>query len=137
MNALLSIKPEFAHGIFKGAKRYEYRKRVFTRPVERVFVYASSPEQHIVGELEVAGIHSASPSTIWRKTRLRSGISYSYFKDYFAEREKAHAIELGCVTVYEEPVDPYSVFPGFVPPQSYMYLTDDHVGRIRAAAVGM
>jgi predicted transcriptional regulator len=135
MNALLSIKPEFADLILDGTKKYEYRRRVFGRPVERIFVYASSPHQQIVGEIEVARIHSASPSAIWRKTRGAAGISHSYFIEYFAERREAHAIEVASVTVYDGPVNPYDLFTDFVPPQSYMYVDDDVARKIRGAVV--
>lgn len=129
------MKPEFAHRILEGTKRYEYRRRVFMKPVETVVVYASSPHRRIVGEMKVAGIHSAPPSTIWRRTRATSGIPYSYFRDYFGGRVEAHAIEVASVTAYEEPVDPYRLFPRFVPPQSYVYLDDGDVAQIREAAL--
>jgi len=135
MNALLSIKPEFAERIMDGTKRYEYRRRVFGKPVERIFVYASSPHQHIVGEIEVAGIHSAAPSEIWRRTRASSGISYGYFKEYFFQRREAHAIEVAAVIVYNHPVNPYVLINGFVPPQSYMYLHDRVAEIIRGAVL--
>ncbi|MBN2267375.1 MAG: ASCH domain-containing protein [Candidatus Babeliaceae bacterium] len=133
MNALLSIKPEFACKILEGTKKYEYRKRAFGKPVERIFVYASSPQQHIVGEIEVASVHSAKPSSIWQKTHKASGISYSYFKEYFSQKVEAFAIEVASVTIYDEPIDPFNLFDQFTPPQSYMYLDEDDVAKIRSA----
>ena len=132
MNALLSIRPEFARKILDGTKRYEYRKRAFAKPVERIFVYSSSPTQHIVGEIEVAFVHSAKPSAIWHKTCRQSGIQYAFFKEYFGRRSEAYAIEVASVTIYDSPVDPFVLFSRFTPPQSYMYLHEKDVERIRA-----
>ena len=38
MKVLLSIKPEFVQEIFTGKKKYEYRKAIFTRSVDKVVV---------------------------------------------------------------------------------------------------
>jgi len=34
MKALLSIKPEFVEEIIEGRKKFEYRKKVFKRPLK-------------------------------------------------------------------------------------------------------
>lgn len=136
MNALLSVKPEFANRILDGTKKYEYRKRVFSKPVERIFVYSSSPTQRIVGEIELVQVHCAAPSSIWRRTRLHSGISRRYFLEYFSGRDVGYAIEVGAVHPYSRPVDPFTVLVGFVPPQSYMYVCDADAGEIRYVAAG-
>ena len=49
---LLSIKPEYVAKIFDHTKKYEFRKRIPQRPIDKVVVYSSNPEQHIVGELK-------------------------------------------------------------------------------------
>ena len=43
MKVLLSIKPEFVQEIFTGKKKYEYRKAIFTRSVDKVVVYSTKP----------------------------------------------------------------------------------------------
>ena len=50
---LLSIKPEFSEKIFNETKKYEFRKRVARKKVEKIVVYATSPVKKIVGEVEV------------------------------------------------------------------------------------
>ena len=50
MNVILSIRPTFCKMIFSGQKKYEYRKRVFTRSdVDKVYIYATKPICRIVG----------------------------------------------------------------------------------------
>ena len=53
MKVLLSIKPEFVQEIFTGKKKYEYRKAIFTRSVDKVVVYSTKPVGMIVGEFTV------------------------------------------------------------------------------------
>ena len=59
MRVLLSIKPEFVSSIFKGEKRFEYRRTIFKSPVERVVIYETSPTKKIVGEFEQNLFHRA------------------------------------------------------------------------------
>ena len=68
MKVLLSIKPEFVQEIFTGKKKYEYRKAIFTRSVDKVVVYSTKPVGMIVGEFTVENILNDTPSTLW--TRL-------------------------------------------------------------------
>ena len=56
MKVLLSIKPEFVQEIFTGKKKYEYRKAIFTRSVDKVVVYSTKPVGMIVGEFTVENI---------------------------------------------------------------------------------
>lgn len=56
MKVLLSIKPEFVQEIFTGKKKYEYRKVIFTRSVDKVVVYSTKPVGMIVGEFTVENI---------------------------------------------------------------------------------
>ena len=54
MRVLLSIKPEFAELIFKGTKKFEFRKSIFKNSeIKTVVVYASSPMQKVIGEFEI------------------------------------------------------------------------------------
>jgi len=43
MNVLLSIRPKYVEEIIKGNKRYEFRKSIFKKNVEEVWIYATSP----------------------------------------------------------------------------------------------
>ena len=136
MSVLLSIKPEFAEKILTGEKRYEFRRVVPKREVERVVVYASSPVCRLVGEFTVRRVVSAKPKALWRLARSHAGISKRYFDAYFKGREEAHAFEVEGVVRYDEPIDPKSLRRGFRPPQSFLYLDslEGFESRLRAAA---
>ncbi len=119
---LLSIRPEFAEKIISGEKRFEFRKRGFaSESVETVVVYSTMPVGRIVGEFRVKRILSGSPSAIWKQTRRFAGITHSYFRDYFAGRDEAYAIEVDEVIPYEKPLDPRKLTKRFTAPQSFCY----------------
>lgn len=119
MNAIISIKPQFVEEIKAGVKRYEYRKAVFRQPVEKVFIYASSPISKVVGEFQPVDILTGTPSTIWEQTSKESGITKCFYDTYFAERQTAYAIEIYNLKIYDSPKE----LP-FRAPQSFCYIDD-------------
>ena len=123
MRVLLSIKPEYAYKIFKGEKKFEFRKIIFKNPnIKTVVVYASSPVQQVIGEFEIDDIFSLTPANLWEKTKEHSGISEEFFFSYFADRDIAHAIKIKKTRKYKRPLCLRDKF-NKTPPQSYMYLS--------------
>src|SRR5688572_32265885 len=105
MRVLLSIKPEYAFKIFKGEKKFEFRKSIFKNPnIKTVVVYASSPVQQVIGEFEIDDIFSLAPDILWEMTKEHSGISAEFFFEYFADREIAHAIKIKKTRKYRRPL---------------------------------
>jgi predicted transcriptional regulator len=119
--ALLSIKPEFVIAILDGQKRFEFRRSVFSRPVETVVVYATTPVAQVVLEFDVLSIISAPLPNLWRRTRTYAGLDKARFNKYFDGLEIGHAIAIGNVREYTNPFDLIEKF-GVKPPQSFMYL---------------
>lgn len=120
---LLSIKPKFANAILDGTKRFEFRRALFRREgVERVIVYASSPEQKVVGEFVIDGVLSLAPRSLWRQTRAHAGIGKRDFDRYFAGRQTAHAIKIKSVVRYRQPLDLKKDFGVARAPQSFCYV---------------
>lgn len=119
---LLSIKPEFAHKIFEGSKKFEFRKQVFKdTSVKKVIVYSSSPEQKVIGEFEIETILDDTPDKIWIQTRLYSGISQEFFKSYFEGRDKAYAIKVASTKRYSKHKS-LADFNIHTAPQSFAYV---------------
>lgn len=119
---LLSIKPEFAHKIFEGSKKFEFRKQVFKdTSVKKVIVYSSSPEQKVIGEFEIETILSDTPNNIWIQTKLYSGISQEFYNEYFKGRDNAYAIKVASTKKYrkEKSLADYNVQSA---PQSFAYV---------------
>ena len=119
---LLSIKPEFAHKIFEGSKKFEFRKQVCKdTSVKKVIVYSSSPEQKVIGEFEIEAILSDTPDNIWIQTKLYSGISQEFYNEYFKGRDNAYAIKVASTKKYrkEKSLADYNVQSA---PQSFAYV---------------
>lgn len=121
MKALLSIKPEFAHRIFDGSKRFEYRRVIFKKPVEHVVVYASAPIGLVIGEFDVDDLLFYDLDTLWKKTAKYSGITKDYFFQYFAHKHHGYAIKIGSARRFKTPRSLLASY-GVKPPQSYLYL---------------
>lgn len=122
MKALLSIKPEFALQIFTGAKKFEYRRKIFKKAVDTVIVYASSPMKMVIGEFEVEDLFWDDLADLWEKTKYESGISEEFFYQYFDQKERGYAIKIGKVTKFEVPL-PLNETYGVNPPQFFAYIS--------------
>lgn len=123
MKVMLSIKPEFVKEIADGKKHFEYRKSIFKKNnIESVVVYATKPYGKVVGEFLIDHILEENPDKLWYLTSEFSGISKSFFNEYFAGREVGYAIKIKEFIPYEEPLD-LSFFDTIKnAPQSFCYL---------------
>ena len=125
MNILISIKPCFCNLILDGQKRYEYRKRVFSRSdVSRVYIYASKPICKVIGYFIVKRIINDTPSMVWDLTHEHGGITKKQYQAYFKGHTKAYAIEIDKV-VKIDPIDPKKALQGFTAPQNFMYVDEN------------
>lgn len=122
MKVLLSIKPEYVRKIFAGTKKYEYRKCIFTKHVDKVVVYATKPVGLIVGEFSVEEVLVEDPATLWKETHEASGVSKVFFDQYFEGRSRGYALKVSSPQLYDEPIDPFELFAPFIPPQSFKYI---------------
>lgn len=124
MKVLLSIKPNFVEEIVNGTKRYEYRKRIFKKNVDKIVIYASKPVGKIIGEFTIGEIIKEEPELLWSETKEYSGISKDFFNQYFEGRTEGFAIQIKAFHKYTIPIDPYKNNEKFSPPQSYKYIDD-------------
>ena len=92
---LLSIKPEYVRKILEGSKKYEFRRSVAKREVDRILIYSTAPEMKVVAMVDVLGILKDSPKKLWEKTLTHAGISRPKFMNYYANRSVAYAYRLG------------------------------------------
>ena len=122
MRALLSIKPEYAEKILSGVKKYEFRKAIFKKDVDTVVIYATKPVGKIIGEFKVKDILRDQPGRLWDKTKEYSGISQSFFDQYFNGRNQAFAIQIKNPFRYNEPYDLKKLLPKGIAPQSFCYI---------------
>lgn len=124
-NVILSIKPKYVREIVKNVKKYEYRKQIFKKNVNKVYIYESTPTKSIIGYFLYKGYIQGTPEEVWMKTCDDSGISKEEFDKYFQGKDCAYAIIIEELYLYSQPINPYMVFDNFVAPQSYRYVIGD------------
>lgn len=122
MDLLLSIKPQFADKILSGYKHFEYRKKIFKKQINDIYICSSFPGRKVVGKFKYSGYLDGTPEEIWEETHNHSGISSKYFFSYYAGKKKAYAIKIASLIIFEAPIDPYKRNSAFRPPQSFMYV---------------
>lgn len=131
MNVLLSIRPCYVERILDGEKKYEFRRRIFRKDVERIYIYSTSPVKRIVGVLRMEKILEGTVEMIWEECSSDAGLSREEYFCYFEDKEKAFAIKIKEVQAFDEPIDPYVICEDFVPPQSFYYVSRDfHLGLV-------
>lgn len=119
---VLSINPEYVERIFAGSKKYEFRKRLANRTVDKILMYSTAPIMKVVGEVQIVKTISASPTSLWEYTKNFAGISRDKYRKYFKGCKVAYAYQLGQVTRYNPPKE-LSEFNIKLPPQSFLYLS--------------
>lgn len=120
---LLSIKPKFAHAIFSGEKKYEFRKAVYKdKSIKVIYVYASAPISKVIGSFYVNEILEQDLDSLWENTNAFAGITEAYFLEYFADRTSGYAIEVGKAKLFDEPKPLHEMFGFNHPPQSFCYV---------------
>lgn len=121
-DAILSIKPIYANAILEGIKTVEFRKRVFKKNVDKIFIYSSSPTKMIVGYFTFSNIVEDTPENLWKTFKKVGGINKDDFFEYYKETEKGFGIVIKEVVKFEVEKDPIEFIEDFTAPQSYVYL---------------
>lgn len=121
MKVILSIKPEFVEKILKGEKKFEFRRQIFKKDVDKVIVYASSPVKALIGEFTIDEIIENKLDLLWELTKKDAGITKEFFYKYFKNKNTGYAIKIKNFFKYEHPINLNS-FGIIYPPQSYLYL---------------
>lgn len=118
---LLSIKPEFVKNILRGTKEYEFRKCKPRNDVDHLFIYETAPRKKVVAEADVERIVEGSPDEVWNIAHNAAGISEGFYYSYYEGRDKAIALKLVNVEVFDTPRN-LSDYGLRCAPQSYAYV---------------
>lgn len=122
MQAIISIKPKFVEEIVNGKKRFEYRKSFLRKIPQKCYIYSTKPVGKVIGFFTIKKILKDEPSKIWEKTKEKASITKEIFDQYYFGRNKAVAIEIDDVTIFEEPIDYKEIDSSGKIPQSYKIL---------------
>ena len=124
MHVLLSIRPIHVENILSGKKVFEFRRKLFTRrDIESVLIYCTMPVGRLVAEFKISEILEDAPDRLWERTASGSGILKSYFDSYFEGRDRAYALGIGALNIFDTPILPSELIEDFSPPQSYRYVS--------------
>ncbi len=123
-NIIISIKPALVEAIVSGQKRYEYRKSFPPFRVRNLVIYSTYPVQKVVCVAEALSMRENSVSAIWDATGVGAGVSHETYLEYFGNRWKACAFELGRIRLFPVPMRPQAIDPSLAVPQSYNQITD-------------
>jgi predicted transcriptional regulator len=123
---IISIRPKHAFDILAGRKTVEFRRRFpqFLPAGSVMLVYASSPEQHLIGAVGIEGVKRMTLTGLWRSYRERGCIARSLFDLYFSGAREGFGVMLGARVRFADPI-PVSELRErfrFHPPQSYCYI---------------
>ncbi len=136
---LLSINPRYAHMILRGEKTIELRRRAPRCSLDFwMALYATSPEQSLVGLVQAVEILADRPEALWERVKNGCAISEKEFRGYFARTQRAFGIRLNAPLTLEKPLRLDSLrrsWPGFRPPRSFAYLAEPMIKGVWAQAV--
>ena len=122
-NIILPIKPLFAEKVLSGEKKYEYRKKLCQKEIDKIYLYSTSPVKMIVGEAEVVDKMRMDKDLLWAKTRGQAGITKEFYAQYFAGQDYACAYKIGDVKSYSRPIALHRRGIEHVP-QSFIYVDE-------------
>ena len=83
----LSIKPIYANAILSGKKTVEFRKNGIPTDVKTIVLYATQPEQKIVGYFDVKHCETAHPEVLWKKYGTLGHIDFDGFNEYYKGKD--------------------------------------------------
>jgi predicted transcriptional regulator len=122
--ALLSIHPVYANRLLDETKGVELRRTKFSKDVDFIVIYSTSPVKKVVGYFSISQIAIDSPAVIWSKYQQLAGIKRTDFRSYYDGAKHAVAIEVDKMYPLQYPA-PLSILGEEIkPPQSFQYL--DH-----------
>jgi predicted transcriptional regulator len=119
---MISIHPEFAHAIFRGDKKVEFRKLNIPKHIEHVVLYVTAPEGKIAGYFSVKGVIEEKPSELWEKFRDVSGTTKDFFFKYYGNQVAGLGLLVDEVEVLQNPIALDKIAGGGRPPQSFRYV---------------
>ena len=123
-SVILSIKPIYAQAIIAGTKKVEFRKKIFKREVEKIFIYSSMPKKKMIGYFTILEIIEDTPNNLWNDFKEVGGITEKDFFEYYNNVEKGFSIRIDKVVKFEDEIEPNEFIEKFCAPQSYIYIKE-------------
>ena len=118
----LSIKPVYANAILSGKKTVEFRKNGIPTDIKTLVLYATQPEQRVVGYFDVKNCDVDHPSVLWEKYGKYGQITFDNFNSYYKGKILGKCFIVEKAYKFKIPI-PLSKCKSFtISPQSFGYL---------------
>ena len=127
---LMSIHPCYAEQLFEGTKRVEFRRRRPSRDPGWILVYATSPQQRLLGLLRVRTVWQESPAKLWRRFADVGGIRRRDYTEYFEGTREAFGLEIDQALPFKRPAKLDVIDRSTKPPQSFQYVEPQTLRRL-------
>ena len=121
-NAILSLQPKYAEAIIEGSKTVEFRRTIFQKDTQRIYVYSSAPTKMILGYFTIFEVIQETPKNLWNRFHEVGGIDEVAFFKYFEDTDLGFGIVIDQVIVFENPIDPIDFIKDFNGRGTYIYL---------------
>lgn len=127
---LISLAPRHAKNIFDGVKHIELRRRPMkVEPGTTVWIYVTLPVGVLMGRAKIAALHTASPSSLWRRFGPVSGLARNEFLEYLDGLAEGVVLVLEDVKALRAPLSLKAlraIAEGFNPPQFFIRIDEGH-----------
>lgn len=129
---LMSIQTRYAEKIFRGEKRWEFRKSLprYSKDDElTVVVYSSGGDRAVIGEFRVGRVMRCPLDELMRLTGYDTDEqAMQWFSRYYAGQKQCGALEILAPVRYGRSISLARLrqsMPAFRPPQNFRYIWPD------------
>jgi predicted transcriptional regulator len=128
---VLSIKPIYANAILSGKKTVEFRKNGIPIDIKTIVLYATQPEQKIIGYIDIKNCEMDHPSVLWEKYGENGLITFNDFNSYYEGKTIGKCFIIETVYKFTKPIplNKCKVFTNS--PQSFVYLNKSEWGKMK------
>lgn len=103
---IISIKLEFVSKILSGEKKYEFKRRIFTKEVDKIYIYPTMPNSGIVAYFNPEKIIKDTLENLWKNFKDVFGTTKDSLLTYFPNKDEAYAIEITNLHIFDNPIIP-------------------------------
>ena len=131
---LISIHPVYSDLIFKREKTVELRRKFDPTLVgSRLLIYSTLPTGAIIGHARIGAVHILLTKDIWERFSAIAMIGESDFWRYYSGLDRGFVIEIENPQRFAVPITLHEMRSRYAikPPQSYMFLREEHSGILR------
>jgi len=121
----MSIKKEYGLNLLESKALWEYRRRKSRINVgDKIILYATSPNNELIGEFVVGEVISGSPEELWERTRNDVCYQEDEVTSYLKSGNFPIAFKVNSPKKYSQAIST-SKIPSFKPPMSYCKVSEE------------